>query len=258
MNDSTMPVKLMIVILLVNCFFAVSSLAEEEENNKKQEGLSAGPGVVIFDKPYEGMGTETQVFPYISYQVQNFFVRGTSVGYRLYDNEGLAFDVLAGWRFNGYEEDDSRYLDGMDDRDKTLELGGAVTYDDGFGVTRFTFFNDVLGRHDGHVLELSYGKMFNPKGLAIKPSVGLSWQSENFVDYYYGVRSKESLPTRPRYDASETLNAFMSLHFAYRIDESWNVFTGFKYEFLDDEITESPIVDQHHQISWMFGFSYDF
>ena len=118
--------------------------------------------------------------------------------------------------------------------------------------------NDILGKHDGHILSLSYGKTFRRKNLTLTPSVGLKWQSENFVNYYYGVRSKESRSSRPTYHPSDALNPFMSLRLTYKLNEKWNIFSSFRYQWLDNEISNSPIVDQSYQTSLMFGFMYVF
>jgi outer membrane protein len=78
------------------------------------------------------------------------------------------------------------------------------------------------------------------------------------VDYYYGVRSKESLPSRPKYNASDALNPFISLQLTYKISERWDIFSNFKYQRLDSEISDSPIVDQSYKTSLMFGLIYGF
>lgn len=249
--------KSLIVIIVTVELCTISALAQDENDGYKN-GFSAGPGIVFSDKPYKGMGTKTNVFPFIMYQGQNFYLRGPNFGYKIYDKDKLTFDALLSWRFDGYDADDSSYLDCMDDRDMTAELGASVSYKDGFGVTSFSFLNDILGKHNGHVLRLSYGKTFRRENLTLTPSVGLKWQSENFVNYYYGVRSKESRPSRPTYHPSDALNPFMSLRLTYKLNEKWNIFSSFRYQWLDNEISDSPIVDQSYQTSLMFGFIYGF
>ena len=249
--------KSLLVILVTFALFTISAIAQDE-NEGYHNGFSAGPGVIVSDKPYKGMGTETHVFPFVMYQGQNFYLRGPNFGYKIYDTDKLTFDALLSWRFDGYDADDSSDLDGMDDRDMTAELGASISYKDGFGVTRFSFLNDILGKHDGHVLRLSYGKTFRRKNLTLTPSVGLKWQSENFVNYYYGVRSKESRPSRPTYHPSDALNPFMSFRLTYKLNEQWDIFSSFLYQWLDNEISNSPIVDQTYQTSLMFGVIYGF
>jgi len=257
MKKTNKLIKSLIVILITIELFAVAALAQDE-NDGHHNGLSAGPGVVVSDKPYKGMGAETNVFPFIMYQGQNFYIRGPNFGYTIYDKDKLTADALISWRFDGYDEDDSSDLKGMDDRDMTVELGASISYKDGFGITQFSFLNDILGKHDGQVLRLSYGKLFRIQNITLTPSVGLTWQSENFVDYYYGVRSKESRPSRPAYQPAASLNPFMSFQLTYKINERWNVFSNLECQWLDNEISGSPIVDQRYKTSSILGLIYEF
>jgi outer membrane protein len=173
MKNSAILIKSLLVIFVTIGLLSVSARADDQDKDY-QDGFSVGPGVVISDKPYKGMDTDTNVFPFIMYQGQNFYLRGPRLGYKIYEIGDLRVDALANWRFGGYEDDDSDDLEGMDNRDMTAELGVSVSYKDGFGMTRFSFLNDVLGKHDGQLLSLSYGKSFRNNKLSFTPSLGLS------------------------------------------------------------------------------------
>jgi outer membrane protein len=214
--------------------------------------------VVVSEKPYKGIDPKTHAFPFVLYQGKNFYLRGPNIGYKIYAKNRLSVDALASWRFDGYDSDDSSALDGMDDREMTLEFGSAAQYRDGFGVTRLSFLNDILGRHNGQAVSLSYAKNFRKETVTFTPSVGLNWQSQRFVNYYYGVRSEESRLSRPAYDPSDALNPFLSLRLTYKFKKQWNLFGSFRYQWLDDQISESPIVEQSYKTSWMFGLMYSF
>ena len=247
----------LIAVLIIAELFTISVFADKKAGGPPT-GFSAGPGVIISDKPYKGMDTETNAFPFFMYEGEDFYLRGPSFGYKVYDKDGLSLDALLSWRFDGYDDDDSDDLDGMDARDMTAEMGAALSYKDSFGTTRLSFLNDVLGRHDGRELELSYSKTYRDRQLTVTPSAGINWQSENFTDYYYGVRSKEALASRPTYHPSDAVNLFMSVRMTYQLNEQWNIFTRFKHEWLSNEISDSPIVDKSRQNSFMAGLIYQF
>ena len=130
-----------LIFIVVTVQLLTMSAFAQDKNEGYHNGFSAGPGIVVSDKPYKGMDTETNVFPFIMYQGQNFYLRGPNFGYKIYDKDKLTIDALLSWRFDGYDADDSSDLEGMDDRDMTAELGASVSYKDGFGVTRFSFLN---------------------------------------------------------------------------------------------------------------------
>jgi outer membrane scaffolding protein for murein synthesis (MipA/OmpV family) len=50
----------------------------------------------------------------------------------------------------------------------------------------------------------------------------------------------------------------MALRLTYKLNDKWDVFSSFKYQWLDNEISDSPIVDQSYKTSWMFGLIYAF
>jgi outer membrane protein len=246
-----------ILLLITIEVFAISCFAKDYGTHY-HHGFSVGPGVVVSGKPYKGVDPETHVFPFVMYQARDFYFRGPRIGYKIYAKDRLSVDALASWRFDGYESDDSSYLDGMDDRRMTLELGTDIIYRDNFGFTSFSILNDVLGRHNGQVLSVSYGKNFRREVLTFTPSLGLEWQSKRFVDYYYGVRAEEARVSRPAYDPSNALNPFLSLRLSYQLKEQWSLYGNFRYDWLDGEISESSIVEQSYKASWMFGLIYSF
>ena len=56
MNKTKKLGKSLIVIIVTTELFTISAVAKEE-NDVYQNGFSAGPGVLVSDKPYKGMGT---------------------------------------------------------------------------------------------------------------------------------------------------------------------------------------------------------
>lgn len=242
------------VLFAIFLFSGTQSFAEPPEQN----GFSVGPGVVIADKAYKGFDTETTVFPFIMYQSNRWYFRGPMVGIKVFDDDCIRLDAIGKWRFDGYEEDDSNALTGMDDRDMTAELGAAVSVRGEPGFGRLAFFSDILGNHNGYDLVLTCGKRFNNDKFSFTPTAGIEWQNKNLANYYYGVRSDEALPSRPKYNVSDATNVFVALQIGYEFNEKYSLFTRFKYKWLDSEISDSPIIGQDYQLGWMLGLLYRF
>ncbi|MBI9018198.1 MAG: MipA/OmpV family protein [Phycisphaerae bacterium] len=246
------------ILIALIILFTCQQLPAQDNSQPSRYGFSMGPGVIISDKPYKGMDARVNAFPFISYQGPDFYLRGPGVGYKAFDNEKLSLNIIGNWRFDGYEDDDSKYLEDMDSRKMTAELGIALDYTDGFGKTKLSILNDVLGRHDGQVIHLSYSKTFRSQKLSLTPSTGIQWHSGKFVNYYYGIKSSEVAPGRPRYHPGDSFDPFIALQLIYRISEKWDIFSNIKYQQLGKEIYASPIVDQDHKISFMLGLIYRF
>jgi len=212
-----------------------------------------GFGLVYRNGLYRGNDDVAFPIPLIFLQRGQFYIQGRTAGYRLAESDALSFDLIGQWRFDGYDEDDSRDLSGMGDRDMTIEGGAALYYRDGWGVTRLSLVNDLLGKHKGQEAALSYSRQFTRNDWSFLPSAGLLWLSDNLTDYYYGVDSKYARPGRAAYAAGDALNPFLSLSTNYRFNAKWSAMAQVRYEFLDSEITDSPIVDDHYRLTVMTG-----
>ena len=160
-------------------------------------------------------------------------------------------------RFEGYEEDDSRYLRGMDDREWTLELGGSLSRILGEARITADVSADVLNEHKGHQVRLSYNYDLrgpaNIRNLLVTPSIGITYRSNQLNDYYYGVRSSEAIPGRPEYDVGDSIGLLTALRLNYRLNERWSVMGMAAVRWLGSEITDSPIVEKDYMASMLLG-----
>jgi len=163
-------------------------------------------------------------------------------------------------RLSGYDEDDSSLLDGMDDRDWSIDGGIGINWFTGVGLFALTCVTDLFGRHDGQELDFSYTILFERAGFTFIPSAGVRYKSDNLVDYYYGVESDESRfdtrITRPAYEGNDAVDPYLRLVVRRKITERWSLLGALQYEWLDSEISDSPIVDDSYETSCMLGVLY--
>jgi outer membrane protein len=231
--------------------------AQQTEPNIPTE-LNIGFGLAAYNSVYKGDDSETLPIPVVFYESEKFYFRGRMGGYRFFGDETFSMALIGQWRVDGYEDEDSRFLRGMKDRKMTLDGGLSASYFDGWGVTTVSLVTDLLGRHDGQELLLSYGKRFSSDRWSLIPAAGVLWKSDNLTDYYYGVRQSEAVPGRPAYSAGDQGNPFVSLYTTYKVTDQWSLLATMRYEWLGSEITDSPIVDDHYQALLMAGVMYQF
>ena len=217
-----------------------------------------GPGVVISDKPYKGIDSSIYPIPLVKYVSGRFYISGAAAGYRLLADESWTFDVIGKWRSDGYDADDSSRLEGMHNRNMTIDAGGEFTLTGDWGRAWISIVTDTLSQHDGQEIKLGYAKPFIFDKLTISPSGGLIWQSNNLADYYYGVRADEAAAGRPAYQVGDSTNWFIGLSARYQPDERWTLMAGATYQFLDRKIRRSPIVDDSFIVSFLAGAMYKF
>lgn len=242
--------------LVAGVLFVTLSVATGQERPTSMTNV--GIGVVYRNSVYRKDDAKVMPIPMVYYESEDFFFKGRAVGYHLVKKGGLSLDILGQWRFDGYDDSDSRFLRGMDDREMTLDAGIELSYNDGWGKTSVSFVSDILGRHDGQEISVSYGKRFTKGKWAFTPAAGAIWHSHNLADYYYGVRPNEALAQRPAYSVGEAWNPMVRVNVMYQINKQWSAMGIIGYEWLDNEISDSPIVDDDYQIQCMVGVMYLF
>jgi len=226
--------------------------------------LILGLGVMYQDKTYKGYSDSDKVsaVPLVMWENDTFFVRGTSAGWKAWRNDSWEFDILAEVTNEGYDSSDADILTGMDDRDRSAAGGVSLAWHSGPWGLRGVWVHDLLSKSDGYEAraELSYTEVSDNQHWIIKPSAALVYQSDDMVDYYYGVPTDEAVPgARPAYDADSD--------FIYRIQtvaswnpggSRWQLFLGGRFDIQGDEFDDSPITSDDKYWMAFFGTGYRF
>lgn len=249
----------------------VTGLIGEDAN------LIVGGGLGAITQPYVGAkGVKYVPEPLIIFQSDRFEFIGRSIGFELWSNEHLAVNALGQWRFFGHDGGgDSDFLAGMDERKSTGELGFRVEYEiqEGRGQVSGAAVADALSRHGGWEVEAraSY-ELSTWAPLSVRPNGGVRYQSSSLADYYFGVDPEEALIqanaspgitddgliVRPAYDVGDVLTPFVGLVARQSVHPKVAVVGGFDLNLLDEEVRDSPIVDEDVQLFAFIGMIYVF
>jgi outer membrane protein len=251
-----------VVILLVLVEVAFGTGAPDSDYAGPKDLFMAGAAAIITQNPHKGVGTESHVIPMFLYSRDRFSLYGPMASYTFLVSEGGEIRGLGRMRFEGYEDDDSSFLRGMDDREWTLELGGALSKAFDWGELAAACTADILGEHEGYELRLSYSydfrAAFNIPDLMLTPNIGVNYRSRQLNDYYYGVRAAEATALRPQYHVGDSTGLLTGVRANYRLAENWSLMGMVSLQWLGDEITDSPIVDEHYMASFLLGIMYQF
>ena len=254
-----------LTLSLIMGVMASQAIAEPEgsENMPFTGQWAIGGGAGFSTSPYAGMDDDVTPFPLISYHGERLFLQGTSLGVNLFKMKKgpcvLSFAAVGRYEMGGYDSDDSNYLTGMDDRDGAFNAGIRALAKVGRINSRLAFTTDVTGEHDGQQLDFSMGTDFEiTDSWSITPSVGAHWLSGNKADYYYGVASHEAIVTRLMYEVDSAINYNVKVATRYRLNQHWMLLGSVGVTLLDDEIQDSPIVDEDHLIDGFAGIQYRF
>lgn len=245
--------KKLVVFLLLLVFVCPLYAAAAEDTEDNYLGL----GALIRTRPYQDVDTETFPVPIIYWREGKFFTDGRKAGYDVYDfNEDLGLDLILSPRLLGYDDEDSTPLNGMEDRDWSLDGGARLRWDipdSGNVAVNLMGVADLLSKHQGQEFILSAEKKIEGDIFQLTPSAGIKWQSEDMIDYYYGVRNSEITATRAEYEPDSSVNYYVDVNFNLGLSRDWVLVTIFNYEFLGKEITDSPIVDDDFVFSSVVG-----
>jgi len=218
-------------------------------------------GVMAFDSPYKDFKDDSGVYLDARYKNGNFSIDERGINYRVMgsDNDPLNLHVTLASAGTGYETGDSPVFAGMAERDASLDLGVSADYKLAGGVLNATLLHDISGAHEGLTADLSYGyDVALGGGISWQPRVGLTYASEDYSSYYFGVRSNEATATRVAYKADASVMPYAGYRLNVPFADSWSFVHEAAYAPLSDEIKNSPLVDKRDTWVASFGIGYSF
>ncbi len=248
--------KKIALAFLLGLATSMAAPAQPPDPNKPQ--LALGVAVISSPEPYRGADDEVLAVPAIMFSYKRFYFRGIYAGFNLLAQGGFEVDLIARPRLDGYDEGDSPFLRGMDDRDISADLGFQVEWEGERFSLRLTPVTDILDRSGGQEVAFEILLPIQRGPFRIEPRVGAVWLSADSADYYYGVRPEEARPGRPAYAPGETVNLTAGVFGFAPVTGRW-VAQGFlELEHLGKELQDSPIVDQDLGLTAFAGLSYSF
>ena len=115
---------------------------------------------------------------------------------------------------------------------------------------------DALDRSGGYEAALSWNGLFRAGGFTFIPGASVKWQSDDMIDYYYGVRAGEALPGRPAYRGEAAVIPDVSLLVQRKLGPRWTLFARASHPWLPSEVTDSPIVGDDNPTSLFIGLGW--
>lgn len=212
--------------------------------------------------PYADEDSLGFLTPNIEYRGETFFIGDGELGVTLYRTHGFSFGAVLTGQYSYLsdkdEYDDNEKLDGLEERDGTLDAGLYATYTNEMGRLKLTVLDEITGEHGGQSADLHYTFDFKYSDWNINPTVGATWASAESVDHFYGVSNQEANGHRDAYKGKSALNWYAGIRGRYEITENWDVDLNAAYVFLGDGIKDSSIVDEDGLFISSVGVNYNF
>jgi len=224
---------------------------------------SLGVAVATSQVPFSGASNSVIAYPYLtSFQHSAFtddwfLIRGENIGFRYVTKSDWEFGVIGRVQTLGFGGAENDALRGMDERRWTVEAGPIIGWRGSPVHLQFRSYWELLDRHSGTTseLEISLPRQF-ARGYFV-PSVRVSYLSDEYSRYYYGVAGYEATPSRPAYVPGAAVNTWAGFTLAYELTPRWLLSTTVGIEFLDSAVSSSPIVDRDKLWSASIGLAYN-
>ena len=220
--------------------------------------LGVGVGGFVQQQAYTDIDEDTAAFPMIYFE--NDYVRffGGQLDVKLPSIGPLKFAISADYQADGYEPADSPALAGMKKREGSVWAGATALWRNGLADLEIKVMQDAMNHSKGRRAEIGLTHEFNVGRFQFAPRVTGIWLDNEYVDYYYSVRSTEARIDRPAYRGDATFNIEVGLRTTYRLDDKQSLIMVVNGERLGEEIKDSPITDRSSHTSLVLGYLYMF
>ncbi|XQR91389.1 MipA/OmpV family protein [Stutzerimonas urumqiensis] len=250
--------------LVVGLGLSFSVRAAEPPRPEGTSSWGLGLGLSSSQEPYADIDRDNEAIPLLYFENDYVEVFGARAeiklpGLRISDAQQLDFSLVVKYDSSGYEEGDSSILDGMEDRDGGFWAGAQVEWQNDLADVYAEWLADASGDSDGQRLTLGIERSWEfGQHVTLTPRLAAVWQDQEYVDYYFGVRSDEVRFDRPAYEGKSGINTEFGVRGAYRFDRHHSVFLDLEAVRLASEIEDSPLVDSSTENSVRFGYLYRF
>jgi outer membrane scaffolding protein for murein synthesis (MipA/OmpV family) len=215
------------------------------------------------ESPYVGGEYSTIAYPFLTSFRDSAFtddwllIREGDLGVRWVSEGGWELGAVGRIQTLGTGPNEALELDGLSDRAWTLETGPIIGWRGWPVHINFKMYTEILGRHDGLISQLAFSLPRERGRRYVIPSVELIHRSSDYTNYYFGVSPLEARPTRPEYIAGSALNTALKVRWGFELTEEWLLSGSLGIEFLDSEISNSPIVAKDELWSARLSIAYN-
>ena len=237
-----------------------------------QWNFSLGLGYGIRSNPVIGQDdVEYIVVPKFSYYGKRFFIDTYDLGYTLLDAERHQINAILftpGFEqifFNNnsilrYSVDhktvsaapDSGQPSDNDYTEVNIELhkrriaalsGFEYTYMARYFDWQTQLMQDVSNIHNGQKIRTALTWPWQNHNQQLLLSIGLTWQSQKLVDYYYGIHANDTPNPELYHTASASTAVHVSAEWERYFSKHWSIRGVANYRWLGDGVRNSPLVE---------------
>ena len=232
------------------------SSAHAENPSGSQWGIG---GIVGLDrKPYRDFDDKADVLPFLLYENRWVRLVGPTLDLKLHSSDSVSMGLRLRYAGEGYEADDSPYLQGMAERKASFWLGGSASWRTSWATLSAEVLADGSGESKGTRMTVGLERSFSSGKFEFTPRIAAHHVDSKYVNYYYGVRAEEATALRPFHAGKSTTNFEAGLRIGYSLAPKHKLSLDLSTTRFGSGIKDSPLVDRSSQDSVRAGYLYLF
>ncbi|UTW00953.1 MipA/OmpV family protein [Marinomonas rhizomae] len=240
--------------------FALTLLTTGEALADGTTSVALGIAAGVSGSEYREVDSDLAAIPIVLVDNSWIYLLGSTLDLKVAETNSIAFTIRGKYGLgDGYDSSDSYIFDGMDSRDSSLWVGPAMTWSNPMFDLKLEALVDAMNNSDGQQASFSISKGFSiSERLQVEPSIGTTWYSDKYVNYYYGVKSSEVNANRSQYDGKSTTVLDAGVRFNYAIDKQQSLALDVSVKQFGDEVEDSPLTDKKTTAAAYLGYIYRF
>lgn len=240
---------------LADNYNSARSTAQAPEMGETGDWAVTLGGGALMVPEYQGSDEyEFMAVPYVDVKYKDIVTFNPFEGlrYNAFREGGLTLGAGVGYDF-GRDDDDGDRLRGMGDVDGSVEGQLFAKYGVGATSGEITFAHDLGDGHEGYTVEAEVGHAFfiSEARAIIRPSIGTTYASDNYMESYFGVSNAQANTSRAglnQFDAGAGFKDVSANVFArLPLTQHWSLNGLAGYSRLLGDAADSPVTESENQ-----------
>jgi len=244
---------------LLSLLLLLTFLYAQEEKQK----ITIGGGAYFQTQPYIGTKTLVVPTPVIFFDNSLFYIRWSRAGVYFLGNKSDDFawglSLTAQPRPFGFQPSDSDALKNLDERETTFEGGLAFSAAMDGTYIEIMLLTDLMGRYESWLLKTEIGDKYTLGDFTLYPSIVVSYQSDDFMNYYYGISQDEAIKSKYNYyNPKAGFQVGVQTYISYPLTKELSTLINIRADRVPKSAQDSPIIEQNVIYSGLLSLIYRF
>lgn len=218
------------------------------------EGFTVGLGIIADWSPYEGADSpSTTPIPYLAYDWENAHLGVDGFSYSFFNTDFIEVSALLEPRWSFGDPEDSPLFEDIE-RGTALEAGLEAEVNFGGFFFSGNVLHDISDVHNGFEGSAEAGLETELGNLQLSTSVGYAFRDKGLSEHLYGVRADEAREDLTAYAPEASWYPYVSADAIYPIGDSMGILAFAKYEHLNSDATDSPLISKDRDATFGVAF----